>query len=136
MTRKSTPIYYAVLSAILFLIELAIALWAHGFLRYYVGDILIIPLIYCILRVFTERWQRLLPFLVCCLGFLAEFLQYFHFVDLLGLDHDSPLAIAIGTGFSWVDVICYLIGMVMIYAGMFLRKTLNSQKSRKEGALS
>lgn len=136
MTRKSTAVYYAALSAILFLTEFAIALWAHGFLRDSVGDMLVIPLIYCIIRVFTDKLQKSLPFLVCCLGFLAEFLQFIHLVDILGLDHSSPLAVAIGTSFSWVDVICYLIGMVMIYAGMFLRKTLASQKSRKEGALS
>lgn len=124
--RKSTRVYYAVWSAVLFLTELCIALWGTGILRFYIGDMLIIPLLYCLIRVFTEKLPRLLPFLTCCLGFLAEFLQYIHLVDLLGLEHTEPLAIAIGTNFSWVDVLCYIAGMGMIYLGMLARSVLTN----------
>lgn len=119
--NKSTRVYYAVLAGILLAVEFAIALWAHGFLRDYFGDVLVIPLIYCLIRVFTEKLPRLLPVLVCSLGFLAEFLQSIHLVDLLGLRHDSALAIAIGTKFSWTDIVCYIAGMLLIYLGICLR---------------
>ena len=118
---KSTRVYYLVWSAVLFLTEFAIALWAKGFLRNNVGDMLIIPLLYCMVRVLTPKLPRLLPVLACGAGFVAEGLQYIRLVDLLGLDHHSPLAVAIGTHASWEDLVCYIIGMLLIYLGMYVR---------------
>ena len=73
---KSTRVYYLAWSILLFLSEFAIALWAKGFLRNNVGDLLIIPLLYCMVRVLTPKLPRLLPVLACGAGFAAEFLQY------------------------------------------------------------
>lgn len=128
MQTKPMRLYYAICSAVLFLTECAIAVWGRGFIRNSFGDMLVIVLLYCIIRIFTNRLPRLLPVLVCGIGFIAELLQYIRLVDLLGLDHHSWLAVAIGTNASWEDLVCYIAGMGMIYLGMLVRHCLFERK--------
>ena len=117
--------YYAVLSAVLLFVEILIGKFAHGWVRGTVGDILVIPLIYCLVRiVFPRALPRLLPCLMCCVGFLAEFLQYIKLYEMLGFAPGSLGAIILGTGFSWSDMLCYMAGTAFIFAGMQLRRTL------------
>lgn len=122
-TKKNIP-YYLALSVILFSIEFLIAVFAphSSWIRGYGGDILIIPLIYCLVRIFVSVLPRLMPFLMCCIGFAFEIAQYFQLADKLGLEKDSVMRIIIGTNFSWWDNLCYIIGMICIYIFIFLRK--------------
>ena len=124
MQTKKGMLYYGLWSLGLLIIEILIGVFVpHSmWLRSYGGDILVIPLIYCLIRIFIQALPRGMPFLVCCIGFLAEFLQYIHLAERLGFERGSLGAIIIGTSFSWWDILCYIIGMVLIYAGMYCRK--------------
>ncbi|MBR1529299.1 MAG: DUF2809 domain-containing protein [Oscillospiraceae bacterium] len=126
MQTKSDRIYYLIWSAVLFIIEFLIAVFvpSPSWLRDYGGDMLIIPLIYCLVRIFIKILPRLMPFLMCCVGFVFEIAQYFHICDLLGFEKGSVMRIIIGTSFSWMDILCYILGMLMIYTGIFIRKRI------------
>ncbi len=113
MTRLS----YLAAAGVVFLLEVAIALFAPGgsFLRGSVGDILVIVLLYCLVRGMTRFGPA--PCAIGCVafGFLIEGLQYFHLADLLGLRRDSVLSIAIGNTFSVDDLLMYLIGGIVAF---------------------
>lgn len=119
-------LYYGLWMTGLLLTEIIIGTWLKSlfFVRAYVGDVLVIPLLYCLIRIFTQKLPRLMPFLVCCIGFLAEGLQYIHLSDLLGFERGSLMAILIGTSASWWDVLCYIVGMVLIYLGMWIKNAI------------
>ena len=126
---KATRIYYLVLSAVLLGVEIYIGAFTHGWVRDSLGDILVIPLIYCLVRIFTVKLPRLMPVLMCCVGFAAETAQYFKLYEFLGFEKGSLGAIILGTGFSWSDMLCYAAGMLLIYLGMLVRGFL--QQNRK-----
>lgn len=130
MQIKAMRVYYLVWAAVLFVTEILIGSVFSGlvWLRSYGGDILVIPLIYCIIRIVTDRLPRLMPVLVCCIGFAAEFLQWIHLSERLGFEPGSLGAILIGTSFSWYDMLCYLAGMVLIYLGVLARISLVNRK--------
>ena len=62
--------------AVLLAVEIIIGKFAQGFIRAYVGDVLVIPLIYCFVRMFYVRPSVWLPAAVGCLGIFAEILQF------------------------------------------------------------
>ena len=90
--------------------------FGHGFLRAYVGDVLVIPLIYCFVRIFYVRRCIWLPAAVGGLGILAEVLQYFNLCGLLGIPKGSLLWILLGSSADFGDIVCYAVGVALIYA--------------------
>ncbi|MDE6004643.1 MAG: DUF2809 domain-containing protein [Oscillospiraceae bacterium] len=127
MQTKANLFYYSLLSAILLVMEILIGKFVPSgtLLRDYGGDILVIPLIYCLIRIFVKILPKAMPLLVCGIGFFAEITQYFHLSDRLGFTRGSLMSILLGTSFSWLDLLCYLIGMLLIYAGILLKSKCN-----------
>lgn len=131
MQTKHLRVYYAAWSAVLLFSEILIGKFAHGWVRDSLGDILVIPLIYCLVRIgFPEALPRLMPLLMCGIGFAAETAQYFKLYALLGFAPGSLGAIVLGTGFSWGDMLCYTAGTGLIFLGMYLRRTLISNRKK------
>ncbi len=130
MQTKQDRVYYIICSAVLLVIEILIGSVFRNmhWLRDYGGDILVIPLIYCLVRIFVKILPRLMPFLMCCIGFLAETAQYFHLSDRLGFERGSLMSIIIGTSFSWIDILCYIAGMILIYLAVFIRRFQSTPK--------
>lgn len=93
------------------------------FIRPYLGDVLVVLLIYSFTRTFFKIgvWKAIL--LVVAFAFLVEFLQYWKLIEKLDLK-DNPFARAvIGTSFSRLDLLCYLVGGVIIgIAEFFISK--------------
>jgi uncharacterized protein DUF2809 len=106
---------YFVLAIALFVIEALIAIFVHdSFVRPYVGDYLVVMLVYCAVCTFVGA-----PVLKVCVGvllfsFLIETLQYFHIVNRLGLEKNKIARIVIGSGFDWKDLLCYTLGTLTI----------------------
>ena len=121
---KRKRLVYLSLSIILFLIELFIALFVHDrFIRPYFGDVLVVILVYTAVRVVFPEKPKLLPIYVFIFAVLVEVLQYLDFAELLG--GGVILSTIIGTSFSWLDILCYFVGVILIYPfEMLLRKTL------------
>ena len=103
-----------------------IGLFAHGWVRSYLGDVLVVILLYTIVRTIIpykiKKWY-VLPTIILLFSFVVEFLQLWGFCDRFGITNEL-LRIVIGTGFSWIDIISYCIGIIPCYISeLLLRKT-------------
>lgn len=108
---------YFLKSVFLFVIEVLIAtiLQKIYFLRAYVGDILVVMLIYTlILAFFKFKNKNKLLIGVFLFAVIVEILQFFKVADLLGFSKGSVGYIVMGNYFSWEDIICYGVGCVLL----------------------
>lgn len=111
---KKKRIGYAVATIVIFLTELLIALFVRdNFIRPYVGDMLVVVLIYTGLRIILPERPRLLPLYVFLFAALVEGLQAVNLVELLGLADSRFFSVLIGTTFDGKDIVCYGVGCVL-----------------------
>ena len=109
---------YILATIILLIIEVLIALFVHdNFIRPYVGDILVVVVLYTFVRIFIPEKCRLLPLYIFLFAAAVELLQYFKIVELLGLQGNRFFSVLIGTVFDVKDIVCYGVGCVLL--GMF-----------------
>lgn len=80
------------------------------FVRSYIGDFLVVILLYHLVRVFFDIPPSTLAFFVFMFACSVEVSQHFHLVDALGLPRGGLLSILIGTSFSWLDILAYALG--------------------------
>jgi hypothetical protein len=115
---------YFLLVILLLVIEIAIALYIpDGFIRHYVGDLLVVILIYCFLRSLFKFSVVPLAFGVLLFAYCIEILQYFDFVDRLGLSHNKLVSVVLGSTFDWMDMLMYTVGIgIVIFWELFVRK--------------
>lgn len=107
--------YYCAWSIILFLIELYIALHIDdNFIRPYIGDLLVVILIYAIVRAFFKVSIMTAAIGVLIFSFAVEVLQSFKIVEILGLGASQLARTIIGTTFSWEDLVAYSIGIIIL----------------------
>jgi DNA integrity scanning protein DisA with diadenylate cyclase activity len=91
--------------------EVLIALFINdNFIRPYVGDVLVVILIYCFIRIFVARTTKLLPLGIFIFAVGVEIGQYFNLAQLLGLADYKVARIIIGSTFDLKDIACYLTG--------------------------
>lgn len=106
---------YALLAIALFIIEVLIAIYVHdSFVRPFVGDYLVVFLVYCFVRAFFNMHYLKAAVAVLLFSYLIETLQYFQFVQRMGLAKYKILAIALGTSFEWFDILAYTLGFITI----------------------
>ena len=103
---------YFILTLLIFLTEVLIALYIHdNFIRPYIGDVLVVILIYCFVKTFFNFSVSSVAIFVLVFSFTVEFLQYVNIVEKIGLGNYKVARIVIGTSFSWIDLLCYTIGI-------------------------
>jgi hypothetical protein len=115
-------IVFGVLSAVLFGVEVLIGMYAHGWVRNYFGDVLIVILLYTLFRTAFPEWPRkwwLLPTAILAFAFAVEFMQLWGFCDHFGITN-RLLRIILGTGYSTIDLMCYAIGIVPCYVAEYM----------------
>ncbi len=106
---------YLTATIILLVIEVLIALYIHdNFIRPYIGDVIVVIVVYTFVRIFIPNGIRLLPLYVFLFAVIVEVLQWFHIVDLLGLADNRFLSTLIGGVFDVKDIICYGAGSVLL----------------------
>ena len=117
---------FGILSVILLGIEVLIGLFAHGWVRSYLGDVLVVILLYTIIRTIVLRKGKwfVIPTIILVFSFIVEFLQLWGFCDRFGITNEF-LRIVIGTGFSWIDIACYCIGIIPCYVSEYLLNRRN-----------
>lgn len=130
MVKVKKRIGYAILFAFLLVTEILIGAYATGWVRYYLGDVLVVILLYALARTVSPekpaKWY-VLPTGILIFAFIVEFLQLWGFCDRFGITN-RLLRIIIGTGFSVVDLLCYVAGILPCYFGEWLdRSTLNGK---------
>jgi Protein of unknown function (DUF2809) len=107
--------YYFVLAVLLLAVEILIALFAHDrIIRPYVGDILVVMLIYCTVRSFLDTPVLPTALLVLAFSFAIEGLQYVNILHTLGLQQSTMAATILGNSFAWMDVLAYIVGIILV----------------------
>ncbi len=110
-------VVYVGVTIILLLVEVLIALFVHDrIVRPYIGDMLVVVVIYTFIRSWIPDSVRLLPVYVFLFATGVEILQYFNLVELLGMTDNPFLRILLGTSFDVKDIICYAAGCVLVWA--------------------
>ncbi|MBK1810547.1 DUF2809 domain-containing protein [Clostridium sp. YIM B02505] len=100
---------------ILFIIETLIALYVHdGIIRPYIGDILVVVLMYTFIRGIVKKRIRFLPVYLFLFASAVEIMQYFRFIDLLHLRSNRVASVILGTSFDIKDILCYLAGSIIL----------------------
>ena len=115
---------YGIATVILLIIEVIIGLYAHGWIRNYLGDVLVVILLYTLYRTIIPEWPAkwyVLPTIILIFAFVVEFLQLWGFCDRFGIKN-RLLRIIIGTGFSVEDLVSYAIGIVPCYVVEYITK--------------
>jgi hypothetical protein len=108
-------IKYFGLTILLFVIEVLIALFIHdAFIRPYIGDFLVVILIYCFIKSFLNLPTVPVAGFVLLFSFGIEFLQYFNFVEKLGLGESKLATIILGNSFAWLDLVAYAAGIIAV----------------------
>jgi hypothetical protein len=93
-----------------------IAVYVHDqLIRPHGGDFLVVILLYCFLQSFFR-----FPVAAACIGvlifaYLVEVSQYYHLVNILGLQQSRIAVILLGTTFSWMDMLCYTAGILLVW---------------------
>jgi len=125
---KFNPKYF-VLTIILFVTEVLIALFVHdNIIRPYFGDVLVVILIYCFIKSFLKLAVLPVAIFVLLFSFTIEFLQYLHIVEKLGLQHSKIARIVIGTSFAWTDIMCYIVGIIVIlFSENYSKRKINNR---------
>lgn len=113
--KSKMRILYAVLTLLFLIVEIIIALYVHDdFIRPYVGDGLVVIVIYFFIRSWMPERIRLLPLYVFLFAALVEVMQYFRLLELLELENNRFLRILLGATFDFKDIICYGAGCLIL----------------------
>ena len=106
---------YFAITSLLFATEVLIALYVtDSFVRPYLGDTLVVILLYCFIRSFSGLPVFGVALSVLIISFTIEFLQYINIVKMLGLENSAIASIVLGTSFAWADVLAYVAGFVIV----------------------
>lgn len=123
---------YFTLTLLLLITEVLIAVYVHdNFVRPYIGDLLVVVLLYCFTRCFANI--AVLPAATGSLLFacLVEGLQYLRFVERIGLGDNRIANIVIGNSFAWGDMVAYTAGAALVLvAEKICRHAYTSSKHR------
>lgn len=117
MSGKDKRIYYGITFLILLIIEVVIAMYVHdNFIRPYIGDVLVVAVVYCIVRVIIPDGVKLMPLYAFIFAAFVEVLQYFQLVKVLKLEDNTLVRVIIGSTFDIKDIVCYGVGTIVIVA--------------------
>jgi DNA integrity scanning protein DisA with diadenylate cyclase activity len=106
---------YFSLVLLLLVTEIVIGTWVHdSFIRPFGGDFLVVILIYCMVKSFIDTPVSPTILGVLLFAYIVEISQYFHLVNLLGLERSAVARIIMGTSFSWMDILMYTLGMLLV----------------------
>ncbi|WP_300688495.1 DUF2809 domain-containing protein [Chryseobacterium sp.] len=116
---------YLLLTLFIFLIEVSIATILKDifFVRAYLGDVIVVMLLYTFVKSFVEVNDQKLILGILLFSFLIEFAQYFNIAERLGFRRGSLMYIVIGNSFSWIDILCYAVGCLFLYIFVKMART-------------
>lgn len=108
-------IKYILCFIILLVMEAIIEFFVNGtIIRSYIGDILVVILMYNLIRGFIQKLIKFLPVYLFLFASTVEVAQYYHIVNLLHLQNNKVISTVIGTSFDIKDIFCYLIGSMFL----------------------
>jgi hypothetical protein len=102
---------FSLLFIAVFITEILIAMYVHdSIIRPFGGDVLVVVLIYAFVRSFLNTNYFYTAIGVLVFSFAVEISQAFNLVKMLGLQHNKIMRIALGSTFSYYDLLAYFIG--------------------------
>ena len=111
---KNKRLFYGILFAVLVITEVVIGVFVHdGFVRPYLGDVIVVIAIYALVRIIIPEKYSFLPLAVFIFAVIVELLQGVHIADILGVKN-AVLRAIIGTSFDRKDIICYAAGCILL----------------------
>lgn len=112
---------------VIFVAEVYIALFVQDhFIRPYIGDVLVVILIYTIIKGLTSKPTKKLPYYIFAFAVIVELTQLLNLVGLLGLSDNKIAATILGTSFDIKDILMYGIGcLLLIEWERLLRKDIS-----------
>ncbi|MDO3424558.1 DUF2809 domain-containing protein [Chryseobacterium sp. APV1] len=116
---------YFLVTIFIFLTEVLIATKLKDifFVRAYLGDVIVVMLIYTFIKTFfriEDNKKLILSILI--FSFLVEVAQYFNIAEKLGFRKGSLMYIVIGNSFSWIDILCYFVGCLLLFVFVKFQK--------------
>ena len=121
---------YLIAFFIFLIIEVIIALFIRdNIIRPYVGDILVVILLYTFIKSFVKKPIKFLPLYIFIFSVMVEILQYFNVVKILNVQDNKVLSTIIGATFDIKDILCYLIGCIILMVWEVLQSRFFSKNS-------
>ena len=109
--------HYFIIAALLFLIEVLIAVYVHDrIIRPYIGDFIVVIFLYCLIRAFINATVLKVAFGVLLFSYLVELLQYLDFIGTIGLRSSTLANVVLGNQFEWIDMLAYTLGIGLVIA--------------------
>ncbi len=116
----------------LFFVELWIALFVDdAFVRPYLGDVLVIPVVYCAVATFFEVRPVVLGVAVFAFAGAVEFAQLADWVTALGLTENRVARTVLGTTFSTHDLVAYAAGSALTLTAHLAARRLRARLRRR-----
>ena len=107
-------IKYFCIFLLIFFIEVCIALFVRDrIIRPYGGDVLVVIMIYYFVKAFIQTKPLYIGIGTLLFAYAVEIGQYFNLVEILNLQDNQIMRIVIGSSFSWGDMVCYTVGVVI-----------------------
>jgi hypothetical protein len=127
---------YFLLAIGLFIIEVLIAVYAHGrIIRPYIGDLLVVILIYSFVKAFLNTPVFKTAVGVLIFSYAVEVTQYFKLVEVLGLGRSAMARIILGSSFEWIDMLAYTVGILIVLGvEKLVTKPLTSNNFRSDAS--
>jgi hypothetical protein len=96
-------------------IEILIALFVRDqFIRPYVGDVLVMFLMYGVIKSFYGKPTKKLPYYLFGFAVIIELLQLINLIEVLGMQDNRILTTLLGRVFDLKDILSYFIGMLLL----------------------
>lgn len=122
------------ISLLILLLEVIIALFVKDqIVRPYLGDILVVILIYTTIRIFDQGRIKGLPLYILIFAVLIEISQLLDLATLLGLSNNRIAVVLLGSTFDYIDILCYAIGagLMMIHEISSVRREAIERRKRQ-----
>lgn len=131
MMKFKFNLKYFVLTILLFSLEVLIATKLKDifFVRAYLGDIIVVILLYTFVRSFITVNSQKLILGIFAFSCLVELAQFFNIAEKLGFLEGSIMYIIIGNSFSWIDIVCYAAGCLLLYIFEKFKTLINTKKT-------
>ena len=119
---------YAIGFILILVTEIAIAVFGfHRWVRGFLGDLLVIPLLYLGFRLLFPISMKRAVLMVWCIALVIECLQAVEFTKFLGTDN-ALVRILLGQTFDCWDLLAYTLGAIAILLASRITTSLNKKE--------
>ncbi len=124
MNKFGFSFKFSLLFAFVFFIEVLIAVFFDDlFIRPFVGDVLVVILLYLLVRMVSKFEHLHVVIGVLLFAYIIEFSQYLNLISLLNLQDIKLARIIIGTTYDGMDLVAYSLGALILFIS-----TIKNQK--------